>query len=188
LEAGVGIPGSVGAAVVTNAGAHGWEMADSLVSVSLADRAGLLREVPASDLDLRYRGSRLKDWHDHLVLSVRLRLRRDESAAILARIAGFTAARRSSQPRLPSMGSVFKNPPGDHAGRLIEAAGLKGRRRGDAEISSQHANFIVNRGRARASDVLALVALARATVAANCGIQLESEIEVMGVDDVSAAP
>lgn len=188
LEAGIGIPGSVGAAVVTNAGAHGWTMADSLVSVRLADRSGAVRECRAEDLALRYRGSALKDRHDQLVLSVRLRLRREDSAAILARIAAFTAARRSSQPRLPSMGSVFKNPPGDHAGRLIEAAGLKGRRRGEAEISSLHANFIVNRGRALAADVLALVELARGAVAASSGIQLESEIEVMGVEDVSAAP
>ena len=187
LEAGIGIPGSVGAAVVTNAGAHGWELADSLVSVRLADREGKVLEVQPDALALRYRGSALKDQHEQLVLSVRLRLTRDDPRAILARIADYSAARRRDQPRLPSMGSVFKNPPGDHAGRLIEAAGLKGHRQGDAEISARHANFIVNRGGARAEDVLSLLTLARDTVAATWGVRLESEIEVMGVDDVSTA-
>lgn len=188
LEMGVGIPGSVGAAVVTNAGAHGWEMADSLISARLADRNGKIQELGPDALALRYRGSVLKDRHDRLVLSAQLRLTLDDSAAILSRIADFAAARRRSQPRLPSMGSVFKNPPGDFAGRLIEAAGLKGYRRGDAEISAQHANFIVNRGGALAADVLSLMDLARSSVVAASGIQLESEIEVMGVDDVPTTP
>ncbi len=187
LEAGVGIPGSVGAAVVTNAGAHGWEMADSLEAVELADREGRCSWSSPAALAMRYRGSMLKDRHDQVVLTVRLRLRRDEPAAIQARIEGYQRHRRTTQPRLPSVGSVFKNPPQDFAGRLIEAAGIKGRRRGDAEVSTQHANFIVNRGAARAAEVLALLADARAAVEARSGLRLETEIEVMGVDDAAQA-
>lgn len=186
LEAGVGIPGSVGAAVVTNAGAHGWEMADSLIEAELMEREGEPHWVPAERLGLRYRGSELKGRRDRLVLRVRLRLVAEAPASILERIESHQAHRRATQPRLPSVGSVFKNPPGAFAGQLIEAAGLKGASLGDAQISPQHANFVVNRGRARAAELLDLIRHAREAVVARTGVQLESEIEVMGVDDVPA--
>ena len=184
FEMGVGIPGSVGAAVVTNAGAHGWEMADSLISAVLVDAAGRREVLGPEQLALRYRGSRLKDQADRLLVEVTLRLRRDEPEAILARIADFAAQRRRTQPREPSVGSVFKNPPSDFAGRLIEAAGLKGRRLGGALISPVHANFVVNLGGASAADVTGLIDLARRTVERQSGLRLETEIEQLGVRDV----
>lgn len=184
IEAGVGIPGSVGAGVVTNAGAHGWEMADSVVAVEVIARDGSLQRLAPAALGFRYRGSRLKGDTEHAVLGVTLRVVRDAPAAILDRIAAYTARRRATQPTAPSVGSMFKNPPGDHAGRLIEAAGLKGVAVGGAEVSPVHANFFVNRGGARAADVLALMRLAQERVRARFGIALEPEIERLGVDDV----
>ena len=184
FEMGVGIPGSVGAAVVTNAGAHGWEMVDSLVSVDLVDAEGKRETVVPEQLALRYRGSVLKDQANRLLVSVTLRLRRDEPEAILARIADFARQRRRTQPRDPSVGSVFKNPPADFAGRLIEAAGLKGQRIGGAEISAVHANFVVNVGGASAADVRQLIETARRTVERQAGLRLETEIEQLGGSDV----
>jgi UDP-N-acetylmuramate--alanine ligase len=182
LEHGVGIPGSVGAGVVTNAGAHGWEMADSFLDATILAVAGRPVTWAAPELAFRYRGSALKGDTAHLVVSVRLSLRRDDPAAILARIERFTAHRRATQPATPSVGSMFKNPPGDFAGRLIEQAGLKGQRVGGAEISTKHANFFLNRGDASAADIQALVRLARARVHDLFGVDLELEIELLGDD------
>lgn len=184
LEPAVGIPGSVGAAVVTNAGAHGWSMSDSVVWVDLADANGVAR-LSGYDLDFRYRGSALKGRHDRLVLRAGLALVRDEPAAIAARTAGYQAQRRATQPTTPSVGSMFVNPPGDFAGRLIEAAGLKGMRVGGAMISDVHANFFVNTGGATAADIVELVALARRAVSERFGIHLELEIELLGGDHVA---
>jgi len=184
IEAGVGIPGSVGAGVVTNAGAHGWEMADSLVAADVLEPDGEVRVWSREDLRPRYRGSTLKGDANRVVLAATLRVRRDEPTAILARIARHAAQRRATQPNTPSVGSMFKNPAGDFAGRLIEAAGLKGTIAGGAEISPVHANFFVNRGGARAADVARLVEIARSTVRRRFGIALELEIERLGVDDV----
>ncbi len=185
IEAGVGIPGSVGAGVVTNAGAHGWEMADSVVDVEVMDRDGTVHRLTPSALGFRYRGSMLKGDPDRLVVGVTLGVSRDAPEAILARIATHTAQRRATQPTSPSVGSMFKNPAGDHAGRLIDAAGLKGTVVGGAEISPVHANFFVNRGGARARDVLALMRLAHDRVLDRFGVALEPEIERLGVDDVA---
>lgn len=183
LEAAVGIPGSVGASVVTNAGAHGWSMADSLESAHVLDRGGGVRRLGKGDLDFAYRASALKGDPDRVVLRATLRVRRDDPAAIEARIAEHAEHRRRTQPTTPSVGSMFKNPPGDHAGRLIEAAGLKGARIGGARISPIHANFFVNEGGARAADVDALIALARRTVRERFGVALELEIEPIGATD-----
>ncbi len=182
IEAGVGIPGSVGAGVVTNAGAHGWQMADSVVEAEVLEPDGQARPWTSHDLAFRYRGSALKGDPSRLVLRVTLRTTRDHPAEILARIAEYTAHRRATQPPTPSVGSIFKNPPDDYAGRLIEAVGLKGRAEGGAEISPLHANFFVNRGGARAKDILRLIDLARRSVRARFGITLEPEIERVGVD------
>jgi UDP-N-acetylmuramate--alanine ligase len=182
IEAGVGIPGSVGAGVVTNAGAHGWAMADSVIEAEVLEADGTARWWTPEDLAFRYRGSALKGDANRLVLRATLRVRRDDPAAILARIAAYTAHRRATQPATPSVGSIFKNPPGDHAGRLIEAVGLKGSTAGGAEISPLHANFFVNRGGARAADILQLVDRARRAVQTRFGITLEPEIERLGGD------
>lgn len=185
IEAGVGIPGSVGAGIVTNAGAHGWEMADSLIEAEVMDASGDVRRWSPAELAFRYRGSALKGDAGHLVLRASLALRREAPAAILARIADFSARRRASQPANPSVGSIFKNPPGDHAGRLIEAAGLKGARAGGAEVSTLHANFIVNRGGATAADIFHLIERCRSLVRRRFGVTLEPEIEPWGGPDVA---
>ena len=182
LEAGVGIPGSVGAGVVTNAGAHGWAIADSVVSAEVLAADGQVRTWSAAELDFRYRGSALKGDTRRIVLSARLRVARDEPPAILARIGQFTAHRRATQPSTPSVGSMFKNPAGDFAGRLIEAAGLKGFTVGQAQISPLHANFFVNLGGATAHDVRALIDTARREVQRQFGVVLELEIEPFGPD------
>lgn len=186
LEAAVGIPGSVGAGVVTNAGAHGWAMADSVVWAEVLERGGARARWDADRLGFGYRHSALKHDATRLVCRAVLRVRRDDPEAILARIAGHTAHRRRTQPTTPSVGSVFKNPPGDAAGRLIEAAGLKGRAEGGARISPVHANFFVNEGGARAADIRALIDTARAAVQAGAGVRLELEIEPLGDDDEPA--
>ena len=186
LEASVGIPGSVGAGVVTNAGAHGWAMADSLVWAEVVAPDGGRARWDVGRLALDYRASALKHDDRHLVLRAVLRVARDDPAAIQARIASNHAHRRRTQPTAPSVGSVFKNPPGDAAGRLIEAAGLKGRAHGGARISPVHANFFVNEGGARAADLRALIDAARRAVWAHDGVRLELEIEPLGDDDAAA--
>lgn len=177
LETAVGIPGSIGAAALTNAGAHGWEMADDLCWAEVLEPDGEVRRWRAEEMAFRYRGSALKGNPDRLVLRVALRLRALAPERIQERIAGYRARRRASQPSEPSVGSMFKNPPGDYAGRLIEAAGLKGHRVGGAMISPKHANFFVNDGSASAEDVERLVALARRRVRERFGVELQLEIE-----------
>jgi UDP-N-acetylmuramate dehydrogenase len=118
-----------------------------------------------------------------LITHVSLRVRRDAPAEIQRRIAEFAQLRRRTQPNTPSVGSMFKNPPGDFAGRLIEAAGLKGHAVGGARISEIHANFFVNAGTATAADVDALIATARDAVAEAFGVRLDLEIERLGGDD-----
>jgi UDP-N-acetylmuramate dehydrogenase len=184
MEWGVGVPGTVGGAVVQNAGAWGSEMKDRLLSVQVLQHGeAVAREVAASELGLRYRGSVILDTPPvtrPVVLRAHLRLERDDPAAILARNARYSAERTAKQPRALSGGSVFRNPPGDYAGRLLEAAGLKGYRIGGAGFSEQHANFIVNYGDARASDIQQLVDVGRAGVRESFGVQLEPEIEFVG--------
>lgn len=190
LEWAVGVPGTVGGAVVQNAGAWGSEIKDSLLWIEVMNRqpataspdAGRQR-LPAAALDLRYRHSALRALppaERPIVLRAAFRLRRDEPAAIQARLAAYIARRTASQPRAASGGSTFTNPPGDHAGRLIEAAGLKGRRIGGAEISRQHANFIVTAAGATAGDIRALIELVQREVAGRFGVWLQPEIELIG--------
>jgi UDP-N-acetylmuramate--L-alanine ligase/UDP-N-acetylenolpyruvoylglucosamine reductase len=180
-----GIPGTVGGAVVGNAGAHGQDMTHNLLLAEILHRTPQ-DELPRTfwnqeSFAYGYRTSRLKRHPgEAVVLSAELRLERADPAALVAEMAAFQARRRSTQPPGASMGSMFKNPPGDAAGRLIEAAGLKGVRRGGAEISPVHANFIVNREGARATDVAGLLTLARRTVAEKFGVELELEIELLG--------
>jgi UDP-N-acetylmuramate dehydrogenase len=138
-----------------------------------------VREVAAAELRWHYRALELPQGS--IVLEARLHTRAGEPTAIRAAQAAQLEQRRKTQPiHERSCGSVFKNPPGDHAGRLIDAAGLKGASAGSAEISRMHANFIVTRGRARAADVLELIELARHTVAARFGVVLETEVQIVG--------
>ncbi len=188
LEWAAGIPGTVGGAVVGNAGAHGGDMAGNIQLAEIlhhmggVDKSSPVREEWAPErLGLAYRTSSLKrNPGQAVVLSATLRLTRSTTANVQARMEEFNLYRRSTQPPGASMGSMFKNPPGDYAGRLIEAAGLKGTAIGGAEISDRHANFFLNRGEASASDVRALIELARREVARQFGIQLELEIELVG--------
>jgi UDP-N-acetylmuramate dehydrogenase len=176
------VPGTVGGAVVNNAGAFGGCIADCLASAWVMDADGVEQRVSPDELDYAYRTSALKrgELGPVAVTRVAVRLRRGSASESMAQIAEYQAQRTRTQPRQRSAGSVFANPPSDYAGRLIEAAGLKGTRRGAAQISTQHANFILNLGRATADDVYELVHLARTTVGERFGIWLRPEIELFG--------
>lgn len=174
------VPGTLGGAVRMNAGAHGAELADHLAEVELVRLSSGTRETwPAGLLELAYRRSELPS--DAVVVAATLRFERGTPAALRAEIDEIRAWRRRHQPlNEPNCGSVFTNPPGDAAGRLVEATGLKGQRIGGAAISERHANFIVTRPGACAADVFALIELVRARVAATQGIDLVPELTLVG--------
>lgn len=180
LEWAATVPGTVGGAVYGNAGAFGGDMAASLLHAEVLTASG--RETwPVEKFAYGYRTSALKRGEARgIVLSAEFGLQRSTKEAVSAKIAAFSVRRQATQPPGASMGSMFKNPPGDFAGRLIEAAGLKGARIGAAEISPLHANFFINHGQTRAEDVLALIRLAQQTVAEKFGVTLELEIELVG--------
>jgi len=180
LEWAAAVPGTVGGAVYGNAGAFGGDMAGSLIRAELLTENG--RESwPVEKLGYGYRTSVLKRQNTKaVVLWAELRLEHSTKEVASAKISEFSESRKATQPPGASMGSMFKNPPGDFAGRLIEAAGLKGTRIGTAEISPVHANFFINHGQTRAEDVRALVNLAQKTVAEKFGVDLELEIELVG--------
>ncbi len=178
----ISIPGTFGGAIWANAGAHGGEMAEVLREVEVLDLTdGERRTVAAADCAFSYRDSRFKHGDD-VVLSGLMELDHGEPDAVIALIEEHQAHRQQTQPLADqNAGSVFRNPPGDHAGRLIEAAGLKGHRIGSAQVSTLHANFIVtDRGAGRAADVRALGDHVRATVAERLGVELAYEIEFVG--------
>lgn len=178
LEFAAGIPGTVGGALVMNAGAHGAAFGDVLADADILDGDLKLHTVPSGDLGLSYRKSQLSP--DSVVCGVRLTLTagdREKQARICREHLRF---RQERQPRQPNAGSIFKNPPHDSAGRLIEAAGYKGRRAGGAMVSDLHANFIINSGDATAADVLALMDAVRTAVLQQFGINLEPEIRLLG--------
>ncbi len=180
LEFGLAIPGTVGGAVWANAGAHGVDVASVLESATILRADGTERAETAEDLELTYRDSRLKRGSD-LVLAATFHLAPESPAVIKERLDDIRRWRREHQPiGLPSAGSVFRNPPGDSAGRLIEACGLKTRRVGGAAISAKHANFIVNDLGATAADVRHLAEEARSAVAARFGVELVYEVQFMG--------
>jgi len=185
LEWAISVPGTVGGAVVNNAGAHGGCMADSLVRAEVLTPEGERIWQPVEWFEYDYRSSRLKtqpsaDATGYVVLQAELRFRHAPREEIEARMAQYQARRKATQPGGPSIGSMFKNPPGDYAGRLIEAAGLKGRQVGAARISELHANFFINTGGATAADFVALMNLARESVQSQFGIGLEPEIQMVG--------
>jgi UDP-N-acetylmuramate dehydrogenase len=182
LEFGAGVPGTVGGSVVGNAGAFGREVKDGLISADVIDPQGRLHALSADACRFSYRDSILKsEKRGWVVRSATFETGEGEPATIRARIKDVQKHRRETQPiEKRSLGSTFKNPPGDAAGRLIDACGLKGRRIGGAQISEKHANFIVNLGGASADDVLALMAEMRNRVFERFGIELEPEIRVIG--------
>lgn len=183
LEWSVGIPGTVGGAVVMNAGAQGGCIAERLHSVTVLDpaRPAAPFTLGAAELDFSYRHSRLQQER-LIVLSARFQLDAGlDPTVLLDRTTTNLQSRTASQPyHLPSCGSVFRNPEPDKAGRLIEALGLKGRRIGGAEVSDVHANFIVNTGAAQASDIQALIEHLQSEVLSSTGIVLHPEVKRLG--------
>ena len=180
IEFGISIPGSMGGAVWANAGAHGGEMKDVVVSVDAWSPAAGAGTLPNAACAFSYRDSRFKASGE-IVLGAIIQLDPGDSAEIATRVAANQAQRRATQPLADqNAGSVFRNPPGDHAGRLIDAAGLKGFRIGSAEVSTLHANFIVVDRAGSAADVRAVGDHVRAAVADADGIVLEYEIEFVG--------
>lgn len=179
IEALTGFPSTVGGAVWMNAGCYGTEIRDVFVAATVVDRQGQRRRIDLEALAPAYRSTRLQGT-DLIVTSVTLQLRPGDASSAVARIQELNAMRRASLPPGRTAGSIFKNPPGDFAGRLIEACGLKGASRGGAEISSRHANVIVNRGEASAQDVLELMRMAHDNVWARFGVPLQPEIVMAG--------
>lgn len=178
LEWAAGIPGTVGGCVVMNAGTKLGEMKDVVKAVRLVTLAGVVKEYDGRAITFGYREAKLPPG---VVAGVWLQLERGVRQELEQTVKDYLRYRRKTQPlTLPSAGCVFKNPPHESAGRLVEVAGLKGARVGDAEVSIQHANFIVNRGHARAKDVLALIRKVRREVFRKTGVKLELELKLVG--------
>ncbi len=179
LEFAEGIPGTVGGALVMNAGAYGSEIEKVVERVEGVTRQGQATGWARAEMTFTYRDSHLPEGT--VVTRVEMRLYKDEAARVKAKVDELARKRKSNQPSgFPNSGSMFRNPPGDFAGRLIEAAGLKGKRRGQSQISERHANFIVNLGGAKADDVSELMELARSEVKRQFGIELLPEVRLIG--------
>ncbi|WP_038247778.1 UDP-N-acetylmuramate dehydrogenase [Ghiorsea bivora] len=173
------VPGDLGGGVAMNAGAFGQQISDVLVSVDVLHRDGHMACVSRDALDMRYRYTKLPQGA--LVVSATLQLETSDTEQIKAAMRDMRSKRSGSQPlALPNCGSVFKNPEGNFAARLIEGVGLKGEQRGKARISDVHANFIVNEGGASSEDVLHLIRLAKAEVKKQTNIDLEPEVKLVG--------
>lgn len=176
-----GLPGTVGGAVVGNAGAFGGDIAGVLVRAMVLGPDGNVAERPGEWFGFAYRESRLKrSTNQEVVLAVTLALQPGDPKALRARADKILAWRRVRHPSGATMGSTFKNPPDGHAGRLIERAGLKGYRIGGAQVSEQHANFLLNTGDATSEDVRALMTHVQAEVEQQFGVVLDPEIELLG--------
>ena len=182
LEWAVGIPGTLGGAVVYNAGAYGGCLGDVLTRVRLADKDGRDGWFDAADLHLVYRGSMFTrgQFRGKSVLAAEVRLAPGDAPTLLSRAAGYDGKRLGAQPRGRNAGSMFKNPPQSPAWKLIEAVGLRGATRGDAAISDQHCNFFVNYGQAAAADVAYLVKEAERRVFDQFGLRVEREVAFVG--------
>ena len=200
-----GLPGTVGGAVYGNAGCYGGDTAGNLIQATILRPDGEVEEWNAEQFRFRYRGSAIKpEQPQHqskiqnrvpagrskitppglpspVVLEASLRLHRDDPQKLAAEMAEIAAARRSKTPSGSSCGSSFKNPPGTTAGRLLDMAGLKGTRVGGAVVSERHANYIVNEGGATAADVLRLIDIMRERVVQAFGVELELEVQIVGV-------
>lgn len=175
-----GIPGTLGGAVIMNAGAYGEEIGDRLQKIGIVTPEGKIMEIDRSQTSFEYRKISIPE--KSVVYSVALGLKKEKRELIKERIENNLNKRKASQPLdMPSCGSVFKNPPGKFAGKLIEESGLKGKRIGGAMISPKHANFIVNTGNAKASDIIELIDITKEKVKQDSGIDLETEIKVVGL-------
>jgi UDP-N-acetylmuramate dehydrogenase len=183
LESLAGIPGQVGGGVRLNAGAYGGEISDRLVKVRILDRFGTVESIPKERIDFGYRHMSLSS--DNILLGAEFELADGNPFELERAVSINLKKRKDKQPlSLPSAGSVFKRPPGDFAGRLIEEAGLKGLRIGDAMISKKHANFIVNCGQAKADDVRRLIDAIQAKVLDVFRVEIEPEIHFLGFESV----
>lgn len=184
LEWASGIPGTVGGAVVNNAGAYGSNIAENLVVAEILHPVGdriQRSEWSVDQFDYAYRTSVIKSGQKPaVVLSATFGLERSTPKEVKRRISTIAEKRQSSQPGGSSLGSMFKNPPGDFSGRLIEEAGLKGTRIGGVEVSQEHANFFINQGDATAGDIASLLAMVRDVVSEKYSIELEPEIQFIG--------
>ncbi|HFE38818.1 MAG TPA: UDP-N-acetylmuramate dehydrogenase [Gammaproteobacteria bacterium] len=175
-----GIPGTVGGALTMNAGAFGGEIWPLVEQVEVINRFG--RRVWRSRDEYRYSYRHVDGPENEWFVSVRLKLKAGDGVAAMSRIKKLLEQRNAAQPiGLPSCGSVFRNPENDHAGRLIEVCGLKGYSLGGAMVSEKHANFIINKGDATASDIESLMNLIVVTVEKQCGVRLKTEVHIVGV-------
>jgi len=182
LEFCAGIPGSVGGAIKMNAGAYGREMKDVIHAVALTDQAGCIREYGRESLRFRYRCLDLAEGD--IVVAATYRLSTGDREQIKERIRDILAKRKGKHPlEYKNAGSIFRNPPERPAGRIIEEAGLKGLRVGDAQVSEKHGNFIVNLGNARAKDITTLIGIIQEKVWAGQGITLEPEVVIIGEEE-----
>jgi UDP-N-acetylmuramate dehydrogenase len=180
LEWAATVPGTIGGAVYGNAGAFGGDMAHSLLQAEVLTALGR-EQWPTAKLEYGYRTSILKRAELRaVVLAAELSLRNATKEEVAVKISEFSERRKTTQPPGASMGSMFKNPQGDAAGRLIEAAGLKGTRVGSAEVSPIHGNFFINHGQSKASDIRALIELVQEKVREHSGVELELEVELVG--------
>ena len=178
LEWAAGIPGTVAGCVVMNAGTKLGEMKDSVKAVRMVNMKGKIVDVEAAQVKFEYRRALLPRG---IVVGVWIQLRQGVRSEIERVVKDYLHYRRDTQPlAMASAGCVFKNPPGDSAGRLIEAAGMKGARVGDAEVSMKHANFMVNRGQASAADVTALIGRVRRAIRRLTGVRLDLELKIVG--------
>ena len=176
-----GIPGTLGGMLAMNAGCYGGETWNVVERVQVMNRRGELRERSPQDYDIGYRHVALRNGGDEWFVGAWLRLPQSDGATSREQIKSLLSKRIVSQPlQTPNAGSVFRNPPGDHAARLIEQCGLKGRRIGGAQVSEKHANFIVNTGGATAADIENLIGEVRTTVSAKTGIELHPEVRIIG--------
>jgi UDP-N-acetylmuramate dehydrogenase len=179
LEFGSGIPGSVGGAAQMNAGAFGGEISNTMTAMTMVTLDGEIVEKPREQLEFSYR--KLAFDRPAVIASLRFRLLRSSVGRLQQVVARVQEKRRRNQPAgYPNAGSIFKNPPGEYAGRLIEKAGLKGTTKGGAQVSQEHANFIINLGAATASDVRGLMGLVQEEVWRKCGVWLEPEVRLIG--------
>ncbi|MDH5768622.1 MAG: UDP-N-acetylmuramate dehydrogenase [Nitrospirota bacterium] len=181
LEGLVGIPGTVGGAIVGNAGAFGYEMKDVLVLVEIMNAEGEIGKCKAEKIDFGYRRSSISSAE--VILSAEIRLKKDKKKNVSTKVEDFLQKKWKQQPiSESSAGCVFKNPPELYAGMLIDEVGCKGMRIGDVEVSTIHANFFINKGRATASDFLHLINEVAHRVKEKFGVVLEPEIKIIGKD------
>jgi UDP-N-acetylmuramate dehydrogenase len=180
LEWAGGIPGTIGGAIYGNAGAHGGDIAGTLISADILLQNNEQVIWNADDFDFKYRSSKLQTSPSTVILSASFKLALGNLKEIEQQMDNNHAVRKNTQPPGASLGSMFKNPPGDYAGRLIDAVGLKGVRIGDAEISPKHANFFINYGGATGNDVFELISFVKEKVSEKFGISLELEIKMIG--------